>query len=247
MILKKSYNNETATQSVWYDSSMIFYSEMVEDPDSNKGDLYITFKNGSVYKYKDVSYEDYIIFMNGGTDASQGKALNKTIKSKYEYEKVSDPDKSRIEKLQKMLDEQINADMISNDNYMNTYFISGHRNITEEEFEMNYKLEIDAVLYENPNARFVVGDYYGVDIMAQNYLLDQVGIEPERVTVYHMFEAPRNKNEKVVNLCGGFKTDDERDDAMTNASHKDIAFVRDYSKISGTAMNILRRHKLKTL
>ena len=79
MILKKSYNNETATQSVWYDSSMIFYSEMVEDPDSNKGDLYITFKNGSVYKYKDVSYEDYIIFMNGGTDASQGKALNKTI------------------------------------------------------------------------------------------------------------------------------------------------------------------------
>lgn len=247
MILEKCYNKETLTQSVWYDSSMIFFSEMVEDPNSNKGDLFVTFKNGSVYKYKDVSFEDYIVFMNGGTDASQGKALNKIIKSKYEYEKISDPDSSRIEELQKMLDDMKKMDMIVEDNYINTYFISGHREITESEFEFNYKTAIDAALYENPNARFVVGDYYGVDILAQNYLLDQIGIEPERVTVYHMFDAPRNKNEKVVNLCGGFKSDEERDAAMTAASAQDIAFVRDYTKISGTAMNILRRHILRIL
>lgn len=242
MILKKCYNESTATQSVWYDSSMIFYSEMVEDPNENKGDLFVTFNNGSVYKYKDVSFEDYIVFMNGGTDASQGKALNKIIKSKYECEKVSDPDSSRIEKLKKDMEDLNKIDMIVSD----TYFISGHRDITEEEFEYNYKTAIDAVLFGNPEAKFVVGDYYGVDIMAQNYLLDQIGIEPERVTVYHMFDAPRNKNEKVVNLVGGFKSDEERDAAMTEASTYDIAFVRDHTKISGTGSNILRRYLLKT-
>ena len=246
MILKKTYNEETATQSVWYDSSMIFFSEMIEDANSNKGDLFVTFKNGSVYKYKDVSFEDYILFMNGGTDASQGKALNKIIKNKYEYEKISDPDQSRIEKLQKDLEDIEKIDMIKEDFYENTYFISGHRDITEEEFELYYKTAIDATLYENPDAKFVVGDYYGVDIMAQNYLLDQIGIEPERVTVYHMFDSPRNKNEKVVNLVGGFKSDEERDAAMTKASAHDIAFVRDHTKISGTGSNILRRHSFKT-
>lgn len=247
MILEKCYNKETATQSVWYDSSMIFYSQMVEDPNENKGDLFVTFKNGSVYKYKDVSFEDYIVFMNGGTDASQGKALNKLIKGKYEYEKISDPDPSIIEKLQKDMEDMKKMDMLREDFYKNTYFISGHRDITEEEFEINYKVAIDYALYENPNARFVIGDYQGVDIMAQNYLLDQIGIEPERVTVYHMFDAPRNKNEKVINLFGGFKTDEERDAAMTEVSAHDIAFVRDHTKISGTATNILRRYILRTL
>lgn len=246
MILEKCYNEKTLTQSVWYDSSMIFFSEMVEDPNSNKGDLFITFKNGSVYRYKDVSFEDYVVFMNGGTDVSQGKSLNKIIKNKYENEKISGPDATRIEKLTKELNEMKQMDLIKNDNYINTYFISGHRNITEQEFEINYKTAIDAVLFDNQNARFVVGDYQGVDIMAQNYLLDQVGIEPERVTVYHMFDSPRNKNEKVVNLIGGFKSDEERDAAMTNASVDDIAFVRDNTKISGTGTNILRRHILRT-
>ena len=61
-----------------------------------------------------------------------------------------------------------------------------------------------------------------------------------------MFDSPRNKNEKVVKLKGGFKNDEERDAAMTAASSEDIAFVRDNNKISGTASNILRRYLLKT-
>jgi hypothetical protein len=63
--------------------------------------------------------------MNGGTDASQGKALNKIIKSKYECEKVSDPDSSRIEKLKKDMEDLNKIDMIVSD----TYFISGHRDM----------------------------------------------------------------------------------------------------------------------
>lgn len=238
MILKKVYNEEERTQKVWYDSSMIAYTEMVEDEFENKGNLHVTFKNGSTYIYKDVLLEDYILFIGGGTDASQGKTLNKIIKSKYEFEKGENKDVQKLFELMDALNESTNNDISQ------TFFISGHRNITETEFEINYIPKINEALHLYENASFVVGDYYGVDIMAQNYLIDVVGLEPERLTVYHMFDEPRNCNPKVINKIGGFKTDDERDEAMTAASSFDIAFVRDNNIITGTGKNILRRYKL---
>lgn len=127
----------------------------------------------------------------------------------------------------------------------NIYFISGHRNITEKEFKDNYREPLMNAAYED-HSSFVVGDYYGVDIMAQNFLLDVLKINPDRITVYHMFDSPRNINPKVTKTKGGFKTDSERDGQMTLDSTKDIAFVRDEKKWSGTGENILRRHKLKS-
>jgi hypothetical protein len=235
MIIKKVYNEETRTQKVWYDSSMILYSEMVESETENSGDLYVTFKNGVTYKYNNVSFEDYVLLIGGATDASHGKTLNKIIKNKYEYSKIGNAD---VDKINKELNEVIDE---SHDR-AKTYFISGHRDITELEFENYYQPMINYALSETSDAKFVVGDYYGVDIMAQNYLLDILCIEPERVTVYHMLEKPRNCNSKITKLVGGFKTDDERDEAMTKASFKDIAMVRDCKKLSGTAQNILRRN-----
>lgn len=237
MILKKIYNPELKVQKVWYDSSMIAYTEMFENENENKGDLHVTFKNGSTYIYKDVLFEDYILFIGGGTDASQGKTLNKVIKSKYEFEKSENKD---VKKLFEILE---GLNKIDND-ISEVFFISGHRNITESEFEINYIPKINDVLSRYENATFIMGDYYGVDIMAQNYLIDVLGIEPERITVYHMFDKPRNCNIKITNKIGGFKTDDERDEAMTNASSFDIAFVRDNNIITGTSKNILRRYKL---
>ena len=125
-----------------------------------------------------------------------------------------------------------------------TYFISGHRNITEKEFKDNYAPAIMQAAAED-HSTFVIGDYYGVDIMAQNYLIDTLKINPDRVTVYHMFNSPRNKNPQITKTKGGFTTDSERDLQMTNDSQVDIAFVRDEKKMSGTGENILRRHKLK--
>lgn len=246
MILEKVYEEQEKVQKVWYESSMILYTEMIEDENENKGDLFVTFKNGSVYKYKDVSFEDYLVFLNGGTDVSQGKTLNKVIKNKYEYEKISEASDAMVSLIKSKLDEARKSNAEKEIDVENTYFISGHRDITEEEFEINYKPAIDYVLYSNENAKFIVGDYYGVDIMAQNYLVDALGINPDRITVYHMLEHPRNKNEKIINTIGGFKSDEERDAAMTLASGQDIAFVRTNEKISGTGSNILRRHLLKT-
>lgn len=127
----------------------------------------------------------------------------------------------------------------------NVYFISGHRNITEQEFKKNYTPLLMNAAAED-HSTFVVGDYYGVDIMAQNFLVDVLKINPDRITVYHMFESPRNKNPKITKTKGGFIGDSERDAQMTMDSTKDIAFVRDEKKWSGTGENILRRHKLNS-
>lgn len=137
------------------------------------------------------------------------------------------------------------------------YFISGHRNITDDEFINNYIKKFNQIemMYQYQKSMnkiddidmplYVVGDYEGVDIMSQNYLVDNLKVDPKRITVYHMFDKPRNYNSKITNFKGGFNYDEERDAAMTNDSTEDIAFVRDHLQLSGTAMNILRRKLLK--
>ena len=79
-----------------------------------------------------------------------------------------------------------------NNKQVTTYFISGHRDITEKEFEENYGVILKNIINNNivANIRFIVGDYYGVDIMAQNYLIDTLNFPPERITVYYMFTTP---------------------------------------------------------
>lgn len=118
---------------------------------------------------------------------------------------------------------------------MTTYFISGHRNITNEEWEKYYVPRIIQAI-EEPDARFVIGDYHGVDMIAQQFLFDK-GIT--NVIVYHMFDNPRNN--AGFPTCGGFETDEERDASMTNNSDIDIAWVREGAYHSGTAQNLKRR------
>ena len=234
----KVYDKKTLTEKVWHNSSMLKYTEMVEDPNENYGELTVVFNNGSTYKYKDVSIGDYVFMVSGGMDGSNGKAFNQLVKSRgYEYEKVEPLSQEYIDKgYEEVLEKEKEKEV--------TYFISGHRDITEAEFERNYKTALEEVVSDVPDCRFVVGDYYGVDIMAQNYLVDVLGVDADRITVYHMLEAPRNINPKIENTVGGFQSDRERDAAMTAASTSDIAFVRDNTKISGTAENILRRYML---
>lgn len=120
------------------------------------------------------------------------------------------------------------------------FFISGHRDITNEEFTELYKPAIlKAIsLYD---AIFLIGDYYGVDIMAQNYLVDELNYDIEKITVYHMGAMPMNINKKIINRVPNFSDDIARDSAMTRNSNEDIAFVRIGKEDSGTAQNVLRR------
>lgn len=236
MLIVSTYNSDSKTEKCWFESSNVFYSEFVEDETKNEGDLYVTFKNGATYKYKKVQLTpDYVMFKHGGLEGSHGKALNAHIKPKYAFEKMEPKDINALLKERNEIQAQNQKKDTSK-----TYFISGHRNITEDEFDV-YKRKIQSVLETTPDALFVVGDYYGVDIMAQNYLINDLQIAPERITVYHMFTTPRNTNEQIINFVGGFESDEERDAAMTKDSSFDIAFIRDHTQLSGTAQNILRR------
>lgn len=115
------------------------------------------------------------------------------------------------------------------------YFISGHRDVTELEFTEHYIPSIMKAIDEG--ARFVVGDCVGVDDMAQRFL---ESMSYPLVTVYHMFESPRY-HVKIYPTNGGWKSDVDRDWAMTLASDIDLCWVREGKERSGTAQNVWRR------
>lgn len=86
MILFRYYDQENRVDMAWYDSSNIVYSECDDNVNDFKT-LRIVFKTGDMYEYKQVDVNDYLMFMAGGLDGSNGKAFYKYIRPKYEVEK----------------------------------------------------------------------------------------------------------------------------------------------------------------
>lgn len=115
------------------------------------------------------------------------------------------------------------------------FFISGHLDLTELEFADHYIPQIELAL-RTSNPFFVVGDAKGADSMAQDYLKF---CNCENVMVFHMFTKVRYN--AGFDVCGGFKSDLERDEAMTLGSSLDIAWIRPGREHSGTAKNLKRR------
>jgi len=71
----------------WFDSSNIKFAECIDNENDLKT-LKVVFNNGSQYEYSNVKVQDFLLFRD---DLSQGKALNKYIKSRgYEYKKLED-------------------------------------------------------------------------------------------------------------------------------------------------------------
>jgi len=149
-----------------------------------------------------------------------------------------------------------------------TVFVSGHLDLKWEEFEEHYAPLLREAA--DRGCSFVVGDAPGCDYQAQRFLKDECKVPKDRVTVYHMLEYPRHSygsgygtndpNTREVlrsrpatarggyPLCGGFKSDEERDAAMTLASDADIAWVRPSGSKrhgSGTKNNLERRARLQ--
>lgn len=129
------------------------------------------------------------------------------------------------------------------------YFISGHRDLSYEDFKKYYIPKIKEVVEEDPRAEFIVGDCDGVDKYAMDYIFNNIMCD---LTIYHISSKPNNtpnnkhpgslvSSYKYIYFRGGFKSDEERDVAMTEHSDRDIAFIRKGKESSGTAQNILRR------
>ena len=91
MVLFRYYDKDNRIDKAWYDSSNIIYSECDDNVDDFKT-LRIVFKRGEQYEYKKVDVNDYLMFLNGGLDGSNGKAFFKYIKPKYEFEKLTPVD-----------------------------------------------------------------------------------------------------------------------------------------------------------
>lgn len=140
-----------------------------------------------------------------------------------------------------------------------TVFVSGHMDLTPEEFRAHYVPR----LHELVQARcvFVCGDAPGCDHMVQRWFADSFPLGGAPLTVYHMLHAPRPHREPYVGpfnstpmpfpvdvypLVGGFRSDEERDAAMTGASDEDLAWVRQdrRSRRSGTQANLDRRRRV---
>jgi hypothetical protein len=119
-----------------------------------------------------------------------------------------------------------------------TAFISGHIDITDEEFSIHYIPFIDKAIKNRHN--IVVGDCKGTDIKAQEYISQ---FNYPWFWIYHMFTSPRNEVPCTA-LVGGFSSDEDRDKAMTLISTYDIAWVRPGRETSGTAKNIKRRNEI---
>jgi len=122
---------------------------------------------------------------------------------------------------------------------MPIYFISGHLDLTQQEFDTYYQGHLVRAVAND--GVFVLGDARGADAMAQEYLKGN-----KNVTVYHMFDKPRN-NIYGYKTVGGFKSDEERDAAMTAASNADIAWIRPGRERSGTSKNLKRRNNIVSL
>lgn len=114
MLIYRNYNEEKRLDRAWYNSSNIVYSECDDNLNDYKT-LRVVFKNGSCYEYRNISVQDYLMFMYGDIDGSNGKALNKFIKSnKYEYVRLENRSIDDINNDLKLLLESI-EDITSED------------------------------------------------------------------------------------------------------------------------------------
>lgn len=130
------------------------------------------------------------------------------------------------------------------------YFVSGHGDLTQEEFDKYYLPIITDIISTDEDAQFIVGDYKGCDTLTIEFLT--TWFPRRKLSIYHIGEKSRVivttddgessvTRAKNVHYIGGFKSDEERDAAMTAASDDDICYVRLGKEISGTGRNLLRR------
>lgn len=128
------------------------------------------------------------------------------------------------------------------------YFVSGHRDLTKEEFEEHYVPLIQKVIKEDSWAEFVVGDWEGCDTLFIEYILYR--FPNIFVSIYYIdyiktkFRGNYVYNYDNINLCKR-NTYDECDASMTRNSDFDIAWIRPGREDSHTAKNIKRRYNLQ--
>jgi hypothetical protein len=133
-------------------------------------------------------------------------------------------------------------------------FISGHCNLTDNEFKQFYVPSLDQLLL-NPT-QIVVGNAYGADTKSFDYLVEN-NYPLDLITVYHHGTGTQSYPENIK-IVSNFASYTKRDTAMTLSSTEDLLWIRpveecktligakfDPKRKSGTELNLLRRRKFK--
>lgn len=140
-------------------------------------------------------------------------------------------------------------------NIVKTAFISGHTDLSGEEFLLHYAKRLKEAVKKNHN--FVMAGAHGADLLCLNYLIVVKKISPSRISIYlhekysDRFEILQSLGLKVYS---GFSTHSGKDAMMTKYSDYDIAWLRpdevarlrygdNWKKgdISATEKNLIRR------
>ena len=122
------------------------------------------------------------------------------------------------------------------------YFVSGHRDLTQEEFDRHYVYLLDRVLADDPYAEFVVGDWEGCDSIFVKYMEEYY--TDALIHIFYVYESriPEGEfNEYRFHECNNY---DDCDETMTRHSNFDIVWIRPGREDSHTAKNIKRRYNL---
>lgn len=234
MIEINVYNN--GIDETWYDSSSIVYTKFTENKDDNYGDLYVVFKNGSMYKYFNVDMiQHYIPFKHSLKDSSTGKSLNYFIKPYYQYERLDNISFSELEEHKK--------DLLKNNDPDNNIFVFGYPDLSKEEFTKFYLSPL-SYYADDETKNFLISDEGDFSMMVQNLLIDTLNISPERIILYHTGTTPLKKHDLVNNTKGCYDTDDVRDSIMSKSSSIDLGFIRDVNENTSISRNLLRRYQM---
>lgn len=151
---------------------------------------------------------------------------------------------------------------------MKTFFISGHTNLSDEEFKLHYVPRLNQIIElaksnadEKPVA-VVIGNAWGADKMAFDYLVIN-NFPKNLITIYHYGSGVSEDYYGFflgTEVISGFKSYTNRDKFMTENSDEDILWVRSdeetkklvesqgnvfRKRVSGTELNKQRREKMK--
>jgi hypothetical protein len=120
-------------------------------------------------------------------------------------------------------------------------YIFGNGNLSFQDFMSYYQEPLEPYLNDN-DVSFIVGDFRGVDTL----VMELLKTNSENVTIYHLFEAVRYLPDKYKTkvgawkLRGGFRTDEERDNAMIACCTHflGVDFNSSQKRESGTSRNL---------
>jgi len=233
----KYYDKKTKTEKVWHESSMIKYTEMVEDPDDNFGELTVVFNNGATYRYQGVSLADYVLLAAGGIDSSNGKTFNKVIKEHgYAYEKIEPMSQDYI-------DEGLKWVVMKQAEKFNTCFIFGPEDFTEMEFDHFAATRLTGALNDILGAKFIIRDSLKFGNRVVDYLVDVLNVSPKDITIYKLADCESCIYNMDIERNDEFETDEEMDQNMTLRSNYDLGIVHNWeTEVTRESKNILRRY-----